>query len=270
MLNRVQKRFMIGGVYVVIAAAISFGIYWNSGYRPTCSDGIQNGAEEGLDCGVKACGVACAVPVMPVQIQNVQLVETPAGDYDFAARVYNPNPEYGIESGVFDIVITNPAGIETLRIARQSFYMLPGQTKYLVAASLKNIPDGASGHVDIKSIEWVHTLGSVSSGLTLGRQHFDVGPVDTSFDAVITNNSDFDFDRIDVAVLLLDTKGNIIATNVTNAQTISSHTDRYFRVAWPFAVPTGSQVQAFIDTNVFDNSNFLKYHGTQEKFQQFF
>ncbi|HWA64274.1 MAG TPA: FxLYD domain-containing protein [Candidatus Paceibacterota bacterium] len=261
---------VIGCVYVAIAAAISFGIYWNSGYRPTCSDGIQNGAEEGLDCGIKACGVACAVPVTPVQIQNIQLVKTPAGDYDFAARIYNPNVEYGIESGVFDIVIINPAGVEALRIARQMFYMLPGQTKYLVAASLKNIPDGASAHVDLKSIEWIHTVGTVSSELTLGRQHFDVGPTDTSFDAVITNNSDFDFDQIDVAVLLLDAKGNSIAVNTTNAQTIPSHTDRYFRVVWPFAVPTGTQVQAFIDTNVFDNSNFLKYHGTQEKFQQFF
>lgn len=267
MLSRTPKRLIIGSVYILIVVLIAGGWYWTK-YSPTCNDGIKNGQEEGVDCGTVACGKACVSPVQQIVVQNVHLVKTPAGDFDMAALIYNPNVDYGTDAVDYDLVISDSTG----EISRQnnSFYILPGQTKYVVQTSLRGIPDGATARLDIKSVDWQKVTSAQDITFVVTREATTFDAKQTIYQAVITNNTNFDFDTIDVNTIVIDNSGAIIAANRTNFQTFLSQTDRSVKVIWPFLLPIDARIQAEVNTNVFNNANFLKRNGTQEKFQQYY
>ena len=268
MISRTLKRIIISGVYVLIVAIIVGGWYWSK-YSPTCMDGVKNGQEESVDCGTVACGKACVAPVQALVVQDVQLVKTPAGDFDIAALIYNPNVDYGTDVVGYDLVISDLAGKEVFR-QNNSFYILPGQTKYIVQTSLKGVSDGVLAKLDIKSVDWqkVTTAQDITFIITREATTFEVNQ--TIYQAVITNNTNFDFDTIDANMIVIDSSGAIIATNKTNFQTFLSQTDRSIKVTWPFVLPADVRIQTEVNTNVFNNANFLKRNGTQEKFQQYY
>lgn len=261
-MSRVLKQLIVASVYVFVFIGLSFWFY-DYHYGPTCLDGIKNGQEEGIDCGTLACGAVCPSPVQAVQVQSVDLVKTPAGDYDLAMRFYNPNTDYGVAAGTYELTVGS-------QISPHDFYLLPGQTKYLVLTSLKGLSDSASAEVVIKSVQWQKVSGDPSVALISSNERYTVSGNQTIFETTVMNNSDFDLDSIDIGLIVSDSLGKILATNTTSIQTLLSHTQRYVKVSWPFVLPVNARVDTEIGTNVFNNSNFLKTHGTQEKFQQFF
>ncbi len=268
MLTRTSKQIFIGSVYIVVALVVVGGFYWNK-YRPTCNDNVQNGKEEGVDCGTVACGKACSVPIQALVVENIKLVKTPTGDFDLAVLVYNPNYDYGTSAVNYDLIITDFASKEIMRRS-DSFYILPGQTKYVVKTSLSGIPDGALAQVKIKSVDWQRVTSAKDITFIVTREAITPETNQTIYQAVITNNTNFDFDTIDVNIVVTDSSGAIIATNITNFQTFISQTERSIKVVWPFSLPVGARVKIEVGTNVFNNANFLKRNGTQEKFQQYY
>ena len=268
MLSRTPKRIIIGSIYILIIVIIAGGFYWGK-YQPTCNDNIQNGREEGVDCGTVACGQACVAPILALVVQDVQLIKTPVGDYDLAALVYNPNVNYGTGAVGYELVVVDVTGQEILR-QTHSLYILPGQTKYIVLTSLRGISDGATARLQIKNVDWGKVVPNQDSVFIINREATTSEANQTTYQAVITNNTNFDFDTIDVTMVVTDRSGKIIATNMTNFQTFISQTDRSVKVTWPFVLPSDARVQTEVNTNVFNNANFLKRNGTQERFQQYY
>lgn len=268
MLTRTQKQLLIGGAYILVAVLIAGGIYWSK-YRPTCSDGIKNGKEEAVDCGTLACGKACAAPLQALVVQDVQLV-TSAGTHDVVVKVYNPNTEHGISAGLYDIVIRDAGEQEEIgRVRNLSFYMLPGQTKYLVRAAIPGTRQGVKASIEIRNVEWVKVAADPDVNFIITREAYTPGDRQSIYEAVIANRSDFDFDRVDVSVILFD-KDGLIGTNTTNVQTFISETERSVKLVWPFELNQADQIYVEIGTNVFNNANFIQRNGTQEKFQQYY
>jgi hypothetical protein len=87
----------------------------------------------------------------------------------------------------------------------------------------------------------------------------------------VFNNSDFDLNKVDVAVILFDESGEPIAVEKTEIATFLARTTRGFEVTWfsPF-VGKVVRVDAEANTNVFENSNFLRQYGGQERFKQLY
>lgn len=259
---RFTKQLIIGGVYVVIIAGIFF-LYYQAHYAPSCHDGKQNGQEEGIDCGTIACGVACASPVQPVQVQSSQLIKTAAGDHDFVAQLYNPNTDYGVASGVYELTLNG-------QTSSHDFYMLPGQTKYVVLTSLKSLPDGTSAQPVIKDIQWEKVSGDPAVQFNFTNENYTTIGNQATYEATLTNSSNFDFDSVDIIAIVTASDGSVVATNTSVVQTFLSQESRYVKMTWPFPLPADARVQVQASTNVFNNDNFLKAHGAQEKFQQLY
>jgi len=89
--GRAMKQLIIGLVFVLILGGIGYGIYSGLAPEVSCTDGIQNGKEEGVDCGSLACGKACEPAIMPINIISSQFFKVGQGDYDFVAQLSNPN-----------------------------------------------------------------------------------------------------------------------------------------------------------------------------------
>jgi len=252
MVSRPQKQMTIAGVFVLILAMISFGTYWTN-FRPPAA-------------------TPTPIPIQALQVQSVQMAQTPAGDYDVVAQVYNPNTDYGLAGGSFDLVFKDASGNEVARNAGNNFYMLPGQTKQLVLASLHGIPLGATPSLELRSLQWEQVTGDPSVSIVATNQQISNNGQGGSavFRSTIVNNSVFDFDTVDAAVVVTDPTGKLITASTTNFQTFLSQTKRDIVVTWPFPIPSDAVISVQVGTNVFNNANYLKQHGTPQKFQQYF
>ena len=84
------------------------------------------------------------------------------------------------------------------------------------------------------------------------------------------NSSDFDFDKVEVGVILFGDDNQIVAVNRTNIRTFLSRTERGFSVSWPTELPESVRQDIEVLTNVFENANFIRNYGTQERFQKYY
>lgn len=272
MMSRAVKQLIIGLVFIIVISAIGFGVYNIFRIKPNCFDNIQNGEEEGVDCGTLACGVACAPEIQPIQVISSQVIKVGQGDYDFVAKVYNPNTDYGSSLVSFDLVIITGTNAETR--SAQNFYILPGQTKFLVWSSLKNEEEISDIKLDIKDVLW-EKIESFSDAVFVVRARdykvLDNDNVFSELSVSVFNDSNYDFDKVDVAVILFGSSGDIIGVNRTEIRTFLSQTTRDFKVDWPNTLSAEvASTDIEINTNFFNNSNFIKSHGIQEKFQKYY
>ncbi|OGN10124.1 MAG: hypothetical protein A3C64_00435 [Candidatus Yanofskybacteria bacterium RIFCSPHIGHO2_02_FULL_41_12] len=269
---RLQKQLIVGLVFVLIFLLLGYGVFVWVRVEPTCFDNIKNGKEDGLDCGLLACGKTCEPAILPLEIKSSQYLQTGIGDYDFVAKVYNANTIYGASSFDYSLSFTDANGVELMK-SNGSSYILPGQTKFLTAVSLKINGEAANVSMTINSVQWskIQPFDSVVNFM-IRRQTFSPNVNGNSrFDATLYNSSNFDFDKVDVSVVLLDEAENITGVGKTDIRTFLSGTERGFQIQWPYSADsTVANVAIEASTNVFENSNFIKNYGTQEKFQKFY
>lgn len=272
-ISRVQKQAIVGLLYVIIVGAVTIGVYDLATPDATCTDEIQNQKEEGVDCGT-VCGVLCdPAPVAP-QVRSAQLLMVGSGDYDVVSEIINPNTIYGSSKIGYTITLADQNGNQVASVPGV-FYIAPAQTKFLVRSSIKAEPGAVSASVAITEAVWEKvTPDDLLVNFPLRRESFTeprTSGVASQFEGVVFNDSDFDFNTVDIAVVILDVNDKILGVNTTELQTVVSRTERYFKVVWPTLLPgvvAKTLVQA--GTDLFSNENFIRRYGTQEKFQQYY
>ncbi|OGN03573.1 MAG: hypothetical protein A2655_04755 [Candidatus Yanofskybacteria bacterium RIFCSPHIGHO2_01_FULL_43_42] len=267
--RRTQKQLVIGLIFVLLIASISYGLIdYFFLIEATCFDKVQNNSEEGIDCGLLACGVACEPAILPLNVLSQKLIEVRSGDYDFVAQINNPNSFFGTSRAKYTLdfggVIPNRSG---------TFYILPGQTRFIIVNGIRSDSTLTSVSINITEVGWEKVEVFENINFPIQRKSYavvDKNGVFSEFEAVVLNNSDFDFDKVEVGVILSDGDNNIVAANRTDIRTFLSRTERYFKVSWPVALSETARQDIEILTNVFENSNFIKRYGTQERFQKYY
>ncbi|MEK7195064.1 MAG: FxLYD domain-containing protein [Patescibacteria group bacterium] len=272
-ISRVQKQAIVGLLYVIIVGAVTIGVYDLATPDATCTDGIQNQKEEGIDCGT-VCGVLCdPAPVAP-QVKSTQLLAVGSGDYDVVSEIVNPNNIYGSSKIGYVITLTDQDG-KLIASEPGVFYIAPAQTKFLVRSSIKAEPGAVSASIAITEAVWEKvTPDGLLVNFPLRRESFTESRTPgaaSQFEGVVFNDSDFDFNTVDVVVVVLDANEKVLGVNTTELRTVASRTERYFKVVWPTllpGMPAKTRIQAGAD--LFSNENFIRRYGTQEKFQQYY
>jgi hypothetical protein len=269
---RLIKQLFFGSAFLVFVFGGIFAIWRYNTDRPTCFDGLKNGDEEGIDCGLLACGAVCPPPVIDLEVQDAKIVKTNQGEYDIVVRVYNPNSTYGSPKINYSLIFRDLSERELFRESR-SFYILPGQTKFLVTAAIKSVDEIKKIEVQIKEVNWrgYNPVGTVRFPLISQQRRIIDGQ--SQLFGVIRNDSEFDFDQVEVRAIARGQDGEIVSAGVAPILTFRSKTDRHFILIWPYEIPNFQEalIDVEIDTDLFTNSNFLKiYGGDYEPFQKFY
>ena len=281
---RRRKQIIIVSILALIFVLLGIGAYYKWFYQAsTCFDNKQNQKEQGVDCG-GPCSLSCELlTVRKPQVEWAKAVFLKDGFYDLAAKVSNTNPNYGLSKFNYTFKLFDAQN--NLIVQKQgSNFILPNQSKYIIEANVASDKKPVKAEMAIDNsaktdwqrladnFETPHIYIHDKQFKYLDNQPGQATPQAGTAQAsgIIKNNSNFDFDKIAVAVILFDDSKNIIGMNRTEVYTVPAGQDRYFSALW-FSPLAGevSSVDMIADTNLFSDSNFMKRFGTQEKFQQY-
>lgn len=255
--QRKRKQAIIAVIFFLIVGGFSFLIY--RGVRPPSPTPTPNPT----------------INLAPIQVIFTKLFNVENNDYDFLAKVTNSNTDYGSPDVEYEISFFNSGGT---RISQKvgNFYILPGQTRYVVDSPLKFQEQISRADFAVKSVDWQKLNSLAVMGVTLVAENYSYVPVlqPGTFGKVggsVFNNSDYDLNKVDVSIVLFDASDVPIAVNKTEINTFLARTTRGFEVTWytPF-VGDITRVDPEANTDVFENSNFLRQYGGQERFKQMY
>lgn len=239
---------------------------------PTCSDGIQNQGEEGIDCG-SVCGVLCGAPLEALIVGEPEKFDA-GDDLDVLVEIKNPNTIFGAARVDWRLVVLDGTGQEVT--SRRGFtYANPLETRFLIVTFPGLEAQGAGVQFEYEPAE-VRWFGGrlpktqVVDFSVLNEQFVTDEDGSVSYTADIRNDSTFDFDEVDVSVILLDVSGRRLGIGATIIRTLVAGQIRAVTVQWPFNIAgTPVRTQVEVSTNVFNNDNFIRTYGGQERFQGF-
>jgi hypothetical protein len=266
--QRTIKRIVIILVYLIIFGGIGTGLYFLFRTAPTCADNIQNQGEEGVDCG----GPCAACEKIPVA-QNLQVIEKAivpgeTGKYDVLARVTNPNPQLGAASFDYTFSLLDDSG-QIISQSSGTGFILPGQTKYVLAFNIESqtMPTGVD--FQIKSFEWSKFTQFESPNISVSAKEFSLAgggePGFARLTAKVRNQSNYDFHKITVNAVVRDKAGNPIAVNTTNLNDVLINEEREVNFSWssPFPIdPMSARIEVVPEADVFGSDNYMKQHGS--------
>lgn len=271
-MSRFAKQLIYGSFFMVLIGTVGWWMYRGVVPAPTCTDRIQNGQEEGVDCGAAACGVLCAPAVKPLTVLPARIIAYGNGTYDVLAELDNDNATYGAARVEYTLRVTDAAGAE-IAMRRGTTYVNAAQKQMLVfpLTGLTVAPASAELQVPATAVQWARL--DLQDGETIEfvvrRDQVLTASGSVRYEATVTNRSRYDFDTVDIAVLLYNAQGVLVGTGTTVVKTLIANEERAFSVDWPFAIPGATRAQTSVTTNVFDNDNYIRAHGTQERFQGF-
>lgn len=222
---------------VLIIAGIVIWIYRGSIFTaPTCSDGIQNQGEEGIDCGA-VCGISCEQKYLKeLSYSHVNIYRL--GDQ---VSVYfdldNSNQNFGLKNFKYKIDFYGFADKLLKSVEGQSF-IYPGQNKDSAGGSKKIIEAGLRVLGDIRSvkasffnIDW--RPSSEFRSIKLENQNMKTGKDGDFFviSGAIKSLVSFTVPQVVINAFLKDASGKILGVSKNEIGQLLPFEEREYRVS---------------------------------------
>ncbi|MEK7478597.1 MAG: hypothetical protein AAB626_01575 [Patescibacteria group bacterium] len=234
---RLVKQLLYGGVLILIIAGAAVWIYRGSIFiAPTCSDGIQNQTEEGIDCGA-ICGISCEQKYLKeLSYSNPQVFRL--GDF---ASVYfdldNPNQNFGLKNFKYTMDFYSSTGKLLKSIEGQSF-IYPGQNKdsksgnkKIIEAGLRVIGDIKSVKISFSNINWEPS--SEFRSMKLENQNMKTSKEGDFFiiSGAIKNLVSFTVPQVVINAFLKDASGKILGVSKNELSQLLPFEEREYKVS---------------------------------------
>lgn len=230
-MQRTLKQLLYGLFYLAILALV---VWLVAAPRlevvPSCTDGIQNQSEEGIDCGGEC--EACGLSDLKLDIGGVEIVEV--GDrVTLLVEVENPSVDFGVESVEYEFDILGSLG-QSLASRSGTITLLPTDRKYAVEAGI-NVPKE-----DINEV--LFTLGEAEfvEESSLPRYDVQISNVETTFPeelvsatGVLTNDNSFNLREVGLAVVFYTPERQIANAGATLISDLKAFETREFLISVP-------------------------------------
>jgi hypothetical protein len=215
---------------------------------------------------------------VPVAIENVVVIPHiakpgPKGKtIDLVARVKNENPRAGTGSYPVTFTVQDTEG-EVISRFTQDAYVLPGGLQYLVALDVPIPSDKTLGKIEAATPRSI-TLTPLPDNARLPdfsvflRDRIQVMsgayPLEQQR-GIVTNNSTFDWEKVEVTGIALDDKGAMIGVGKTFVGKLLIGEQREFTLQWPFPDDATVRVIALATTNIYSDANIVHLIGDPGK-----
>ncbi len=144
------KQVIYGIFYLVFFALLGTGIYFLFlKPAPSCFDDKQNGTEEGIDCGLPACGKIC----LPSTLRDIAVLGEPNlfsiddTHSTLLVALQNSNLDYAAKSFRYEAKLYDKKGAVSQTFSGNSF-IYAGELKYIA------LPNVFASKADLGMIEF--------------------------------------------------------------------------------------------------------------------
>ena len=272
MAYRIRKQITISIIVILFLALVGVGVYYVF-LKPgsTCFDGIKNQDEEEIDCGGSQC-VSCEIKTLKeVEVVWTQVIPLVPGVYDLAAKIRNPNPNFGNPGVKYELQLKDKSGQIVGKKSGMTF-ILPNSTKYIIENNFQG--QGQIDSVQIKidtgeNLSWLKLKNYQTPDIYVKGKKFEIRN-ETNFFAeasgVVKNSTTFGFDKVDADIVLFDSNSKLIGAAKSEMRTLKAGEERYFSVRW-FS-PIAGEVKFFdmqAETNLFSDDNYMRVYGVPQE-----
>ena len=229
-----QRRKLIysSGVIIFSLLVIGLPLFFYLYKAPTCSDGIKNGYEKGVDCG-GSCQKLCLDSFLAPQVAWTRLQNVAPGLYNIAAYIVNPNAKAVALSVPYHVIVYDAQGVEITEYT--GTVTLPPQRNTLAfrgAVSMgKRIPTKAL--FEFTGVPQWQTVTDPLSALSLSDKKYSDDDSGASLSVTLNNAGINDLKNLDVYAVLYDKDDNAIGFSKTNIDVIPSYGSEVAPFTWP-------------------------------------
>lgn len=270
MAKREIKRFIIIVIYLLIFSVLGALIYYIFEPAPTCSDGKKNQSEERIDCGGSVCA-PCEkiINAKEINIDEKHFVYGNKDQYDVMVGLTNPNDKYGAIKFDYEFQLTDQSGAVLQRRSGKNF-ILPDENKFIIELNLYSSVNPYAVNFEIKNIEWDEFLEYDEPRLNIYEKNYREEFENNITTGLMRNESYFDFNSIEIDIVLRNDSGKPIALGKNEMRTIKSQEERDFKLIWPYKFSENvGKVDIKAEADVFDSDNFIKKHLPSRQFQDY-
>lgn len=228
-----KRRFMYGLLLIILTSGFLGFVYYKTLYRaPTCTDGVKNGDEMGVDCGGSCSNICTTDTLSPIVLWAKPFLVV-NNVYNLAAYVENPNVNSKNTTAEYTFSVYDEnhqlIGIRT----GQTF--IPKNKRFVVFE-----PSFTTGARKAKTVDFQFTkLGTWVKDTTkdplLAIQYSPLSGTSTvpRIDGTITNNSLSTVKNVELVALVLDNKENVVAVSRTFVDDVAKSQSQDFVFMWP-------------------------------------
>lgn len=223
--------FLVLGTFIAIPFIIK---------DATCTDGVKNSTETGIDCG-GSCGQVCASDIVPLEIRFERSVQVDEKTYDAVAYLVNKNNNAIPTYVSFRATISDKNGATIATKDGQTF-ILPGAATPLYIPNIsvgERIPVRTRFEIIETGPFYSYSNQELLKNVQVVGQVFD-NTTGTPRLALTVGNNDFNAVRdVDVYALLYDNEDTLIAISKTYIDVISGNSQEKAYFSWraPFSSP---------------------------------
>ncbi len=240
--RRLLKKIFITIIYLVIFTGLGTGTYFL--FRPTPIPPPPP-----------------APTIYPIEVIWSQAFIAGPDLYSVAARVRNPNTNFGASNFSYTFYLYDANGVLFATSVGESF-IWPGESKYIILGgiNLKKVPVKTLLQLGEPAWREVKNFGGVD--LTLGNINYGKGKAGSgkffSIDFTASNNTSYDLNKVYVSAIVLDKDELPIAAASTLLENLKSKERRPFSIPWFSSFPgTPSRVDLNISTNLWEKPELI-------------
>ena len=225
------RRAQYIAVFCIVVFILGGLSYVTTRTPGTCFDGLQNGAEAGVDCG-GSCARICSFQVAEPQVQWARSFEIAEGRYNAVAYIENSNQYAGTPELAYTFKLYDADGVI---VERKGITVLPPNSVYPVFEG--RIQTGL--RIPTQTVIELEPV-SVWLSADAGREQFQISNRTLSgvgtmprLTANITNNGVSAADSIEVIATIFDSKGNALTASETVVPSLPARGSQTLTFTWP-------------------------------------
>ena len=202
---------------------------------PSCTDGIQNGNETGVDCG-GSCLNACLDQVDPISILWARAFEIVPGRYNAVAYIENHNKNDAIEKITYRFRFADSNNVYIGK--REGSTYIPPSGRFAIFEPAVDTGSSIPVHTTFEftqTPQWLTVSQEKIDQLKVLVSNIDLTGEGTNpvLSALIKNNSLFTIEGMDVVAILYDADHNAISASRTYLDGMKGEEVKDINFTWP-------------------------------------
>lgn len=243
MLSWSQQRkllYLFGTLAVLfVLIYVPFLLFWHQ--TPTCSDGIQNGDETGIDCGGSCSQLCRNDAVNPVVLWTRHFRVVP-NVYSAVAYLENPNPNSEAPYAEYEFVYYDAEGNELERVPGATF--IPQGKRFAVYEGVVEFTDVEPARVTFnftKIPSW-RDGKFTTSDITVRNKALLREETAPRIEASVFNQSQEYIPEAELIAIIYDSLGKAVAASQTIVEDLRPQETERVTFGWPMPFETSVSV----------------------------